>query len=50
MVRLMEGLNDAEAIDWFQRMLDEATPGTEPTVMDFIDAVKAVRAARRAGR
>jgi hypothetical protein len=47
MAARLDGLNDEQADELFERMLDDAEPGTEPIVSKFIEAIKAARSAKR---
>jgi hypothetical protein len=45
-VRLLDGCNEERAADWFDRMLEDARPGTESFVLKITEDIKAARSAK----
>jgi hypothetical protein len=45
-VARLDGLSDDRAAKFFQMMLDDAEPGTEPIILRFIDDIKGSRSAK----
>ena len=45
-VRLLGGCSEEQVADWFDRMLEDAEPGTEPVVLKVIEDIKAARSAK----
>src|ERR1700686_1726703 len=46
MVDAMPGLSEDDAEQLFQRMLDDAEPGTEQAVSKFVEEIKAARSTK----